>query len=83
MIGQIGHRELAGAIAGTCDESAPQRASTPRKCTVRTTLAPSAEAALLGGPFGHAEQAIRRRQDDLLDVAWRCDGPCFCQLKIK
>ena len=32
MIGQIGHRELVGAIAGTFDESAPQRASTARKC---------------------------------------------------
>ena len=47
MTGQIGHRELVGAIAGKCDESAPQRASTARKCTVRTTLAPSAETALL------------------------------------
>ena len=71
MTGQIGHRELVGAIAGKCDESAPQRAPTARKCTVRTTLAPSAEAALLGGPFGHAEQAIRRRQDDLLGAVQR------------
>ena len=71
MTGQIGHRELVGAIAGTCGVSAPQRAPTARKCTVRTTLAPSAETALLGGPFGHAEQAIRRRQDDLLGAVQR------------
>ena len=31
-----------------------------------TTLAPSAQAALLGGPFGRVEEAIRRHQDDLL-----------------
>ena len=74
MTGQIGHRELVGASAGKCDESAPQRASTARKCTVRTTLAPSAQAALLGGPFGRAEQAIRRHQDDLLGAVQRWHG---------
>ena len=74
MTGQIAHRELVGAIAGTCGVSAPQRSSTARKCTVRTTLAPSAQAALLGDPFGHAEQAIRHHhQDDLLGAVrmWR------------
>ena len=40
MVGQIGHREVAGASCRACAESAPQRASTARKCTVRTTLAP-------------------------------------------
>ena len=74
MTGQIGHRKLVGAIAGTCGVSAPQRAPTARKCTVRTTLAPSAETASLGGPFGHAEQAIRRRQDDLLGAVQRWRG---------
>ena len=74
MVGQIGHREVAGASCQTCAESAPQRAPTARKCTVRTTLAPSAETALLGGPFGHAEQAIRRRQDDLLGAERRWRG---------
>ena len=64
MTDQIGHRELVGAIAGTCGVSAPPRAPTARKCTVRTTLAPSAQTALLGGPFGHAEQAIRHHQDE-------------------
>ena len=32
MVGQIGHREVAGASCRTCAESAPQRASTARKC---------------------------------------------------
>ena len=41
-----------------------------------TTLTPSAQAALLGGPFGHAEQAIRHHQDDLetTHAAWRVLG---------
>ena len=65
------HREVAGASCRTCAESAPQRAPTARKCTVRTTLATSAQAALLGGPFGHAEQAIRRHQDDLFGAVQR------------
>ena len=68
---QIGHREIAGASCQTCAESAPQRASTAQKCTIRTTLAPSAQAALLGGPFGRAEQAIRHHQDDLLGAVQR------------
>ena len=71
MVGQIGHRQVAGASCRTCADSAPQRAPTARKCTVRTTLAPSAQAALLGGPFGHAEQAIRHHQDDLLVAGQR------------
>ena len=41
MVGQIDHREVAGKSCRACAESAPQRASTARKCTVRTTLAPS------------------------------------------
>ena len=71
MVDQIGHREVAGASWRTCAESAPQRASTARKCTVRATLAPSAQAALLGSPFGRAEQATRRHQNDLLGVVQR------------
>ena len=39
-----------------------------------TTLTPSAQAALLGGPFGRAEQAIRRHQDDLLGAVQRWHG---------
>ena len=66
MAGQIGHRELVGAIAGTCGVSGGQRPSTARKCTVRTLLAPPAQTTLLGRPFGRAEGAIRRHQDDLL-----------------
>ena len=65
MAGQIGNREVAGASCRTCAESPPQRASTARKCTVRTTFAPSAQTTLLGGPFGHAEKAIRNHQDDV------------------
>ena len=66
MAGQIGHRELVGAIGRTCAVSGPQRASAARKCTVRTLLAPPARTSLLGRPFGRAEGTIRRRQDDLL-----------------
>ena len=66
MAGQIGHRELVGAIGRTCAVSGPQRTSAARKCTVRTLLAPPAQTTLLGRPSGRAEGAIRRRQDDLL-----------------
>ena len=63
MVGQIGHREVAGAIGRTCAVSGPQRASAARKCTIRTLLAPSAGTSLLGRPFGRAEGTIRRRQE--------------------
>ena len=66
MAGQIGHRELVGAIGRTCAVSGPQRTPAARKCTVRTLLAPPAQTTLLGRPFGRAEGTIRRRQDDLL-----------------
>ena len=72
MAGQIGHRELVGAIGRTCAVSGrPQRAPAARKCTVRTLLAPSARATLLGRPFGRVEGAIRRHQDDLLGAVQR------------
>ena len=61
MAGQIGHRELVGAIGRTCAVSGPQRTSAARKRTVRTLLAPPAQASLLGRPFGRAEGAIRHR----------------------
>ena len=58
MAGQIGHRELVGAIGRTCAVSGPQRAPAARKCTVRirTLLAPPARATLLGRPFGRVER---------------------------
>ena len=74
MAGQIGHRELAGAIGRTCAVSGPQRAPAARKCTVRALLAPSARETLLGRPFGRVEGAIRRHQDDLLGAVQRWRG---------
>ena len=75
-LGQIGHRELVGAIGRTCAVSGPQRAPAAQKCTVRALLAPSARTTLLGRPFGRVEGAkrcriIRHRQDDLLGAAQR------------
>ena len=66
MAGQIGHRELVGAIAGTCGVSGGQRPSTARrKRAGRPVIKPIFHASLLGRPSGHAEGAIRLRQDDL------------------
>ena len=71
MAGQIGHRELVGAIGRTCAVSGPQRAPAARKCTVRTLLASPARTSLLGRPFGRVEGAIRHHQDDLLGAVQR------------
>ena len=72
MAGQIGHRDLCRRHGRTCGVSAPQRAPTARKCTVRTTARTTGLAhPLLDRPFGRAEGAIRRRQDDLLGAVQR------------
>ena len=71
MAGQIGHRELVGAIGRTCAVSGPQRALAARKCPVRTLLEPSSRTTLLGRPFGRVEGAIRHHQDDLLGAVQR------------
>ena len=74
MAGQIGHRELVGAIGRTRAVSGPQRAPAARKCTVRTLLAPSSRTTLLGRPFGRVEGAIRHHPDDLLGAVQRWRG---------
>ena len=62
MAGQIGHRELVGAIAGTCGVSGGQRPSTARKCAARLVLKLIFHTSLLGRPSGHTEGAIRHGQ---------------------
>ena len=62
MAGQIGHRELVGAIARTCGVSGGQRPSTARKCAARPVSEPVLHTPLLGRPSGHAEGAIWQGQ---------------------
>ena len=71
MAGQIGHRELVGAIGRTCAVSGPQRAPAARKRTVRALLAPSSRTTLLSRPFGRVEGAIQHHQDGLLGAGQR------------
>ena len=58
MAGQIGHRELVGAIARTCGVSGGQRPPTARNCAGRPVIKLVFHAPLLGHPSGRTEEAI-------------------------
>jgi hypothetical protein len=69
-----GRRRIVPDVCKECSSKSTHCSKVHGSYHPPRTIAPSARAALLGGPFGRVEQAIRRHQDDLLRAVQRWRG---------
>ena len=79
MVGQIGHREVAGALCRTfavreCSLLKEHPLLESARSVPCSHPPPGQVYSALGRPFGRVEGTIRRRQDDLLGAERRWRG---------